>query len=339
MVERVIFHIGRRKTGTSSLQQWLTGNREHLLDEHAILYPTAGQSESGAHHVLARCLNPELDDPASVDEIVRDCLSEVPGNGAILFSSENFPRIPDMSLARDFVRKLGAKRVEAVCYVREHLDCAISDWREEVHSWRRKDSSFADYFACFLGPEERRGGITEFLERWSGLGDLQLGWYDRAILKNGDIVEDFFSRIGVEVENRSMEDVNPSIGGNLLVFRLIHNRYDVENGNRVFGMQPYEIRMADYFNYINLAKREKKFQDAFYIPDSVAARIRNSSEYNEVLFERLGPVELRGWEAETPLPDLSCLDRDIDFIGNSLNMDPDRRFVEMCRESAPLFEL
>lgn len=339
MVERVIFHIGRRKTGTSSLQRWLVENRAHLLDECAILYPAAGLGESGAHHPLARCLDPQLDEPASADEIVRECLSEVPENGAILFSSENFPRIRDMSLAREFVRKLGAKQVEVFCYVREHLDCAVSDWREEVHSWRREASPFANYFDCFLKHEKQRQGILDFLDRWAGLGDLHLGWHDRAALKNGDIVEDFLSKIGVVAENRLEEEMNPSIGGNLLVFRLIHNRYDIEKGNRVIGMQPYEIRMAPYFKYMEIAKKERKFMDAFFIPDSVAARIRNSSEYNEVLFERLGPVELRSWETKTPLPDLSRLDRDIDFIGNALEFEPDGRFVEMCRESAPLFEL
>lgn len=340
MVQRVIFHIGRRKSGTSTLQEWLFANKSYLLEEHAILYPDAGLSKSyPAHHPLASWLAPNPARRAGMENVVGDCLSGVPDDGTILFSSEFFARVSDLTSIREFVGRLGAKQIQIVCYVREHLDFAMSAWREEIHSplWRL-GISFSDFFARCLERDQTDSGISEVLDRWASLGDLSLGWYDRSILKNGDVVEDFCSRIDIAADSYSMNDMNPSIGGNLLVFKLMRNRYEAENGD--FGFPTYtELDHAEYVSYIDLAKEKERFRAPFFVSEAAAARFRNSSEYNEVLFDRLGPVRLRNWESETPLPDLRNLRSDMDAIGDALECAPSARLVEMCRESAPFFEL
>lgn len=341
MVQRVIFHIGRRKSGTSTLQEWLFANKSYLLEEHAILYPDAGLSKSyPAHHPLANWLAPSPFSHSRMENVISDCLSGVPEDGTILFSSEFFARIADLTSIREFVGRLGAKQVQIVCYVREHLDFAMSAWREEIHSplWRL-GIPFSDFFARCLERDQTDSGISVVLDRWASLGDLSLGWYERSALKNGDVVEDFCGRIGIAADSYSMDDMNPSIGGNLLVFKLMRNKFEAEKEDSGFHPIYTEHDHAEYISYIELAKGQENFRTPFFVSEAAAARFRNSSDYNEVLFDRLGPVRLRNWDSETPLPDLRNLDRDMDVIGNALNYMPCARLVEMCRESAPFFEL
>ena len=248
MVQRVIFHICRRKSGTSTLQEWLFANKTYLLEERAILYPDAGLSKScPAHHPLANRLAPNPARHAHMVNVVGDCLSGVPEDGTILFSSEFFARVSDLTSIRELVGRLGAKHVQIVCYVREHLDFAMSAWLEEIHSplWRL-GIPFSDFFARCIDRDQTDSSISEVLDLWASLGDLSLGWYDRSALKNGDVVEDFCCRIGIAADSYSIDDMNPSLGGNLLVFKLMRNKYEAENGHFGFNPTYTELDHAEY---------------------------------------------------------------------------------------------
>jgi hypothetical protein len=68
MDRQLILHIGRHKTGTTSLQKFLSLNDQILLDKHNILYPTSGRRVNYHHPVFWRLIN----DNNGLDYALRD---------------------------------------------------------------------------------------------------------------------------------------------------------------------------------------------------------------------------------------------------------------------------
>lgn len=129
MIERAILHIGFPKTGSTSLQEWLSGSRVRLHQDHGICYPKALTNIRKAHHELIRFPKTEKIELAA-DEI----LNEADGAEIIILSSEGWAESDfNVTRLRAFLKHLDAKEVHVVCYVREHLDYMQSMWRERVH--------------------------------------------------------------------------------------------------------------------------------------------------------------------------------------------------------------
>ena len=393
MVDHVIFHIGWRKSGTTSLQHWLSQNREMLRSEYNITYPMAASNinrhaDYTPHHKLANQLNPAKTNGSELESIARACLSEASGihnasrlghgYDAILFSSEDFPEIVDMSRVRQFVQALGAKHVQVICYIREHLDYAVSNWKFLIkhNSW----ITFSKYIHdsdFLLNTQNNSNRVFEFLERWESIGDLYLDWYDRTTLKRGNIIDDFCAKIGIEDKVDSKIEENPSLGGNLLVFRAAEKliaatgrqaqAFDVcpkgsaeklqlltENNllcglnqleNMVFRIleKPWSRErkkiLSDPSQLEYLAKNHKRFNAAFFISDAAANYVRINSNFNRELFQRLEPPHFLNWESKTQLPDKENLDNDLEKICSSLGFRPSTSLVKLCRESEFIFKL
>ncbi|MBX3491324.1 MAG: hypothetical protein KF899_00025 [Parvibaculum sp.] len=95
MRQKLFIHIGPHKTGTSSLQQFLYGNRRALL-KAGVCYPTAHLDEHRAQHRLAYAVQLKLDPddrqvPSRETEI-GPIIKEIKSSGAdaAIISSETF---------------------------------------------------------------------------------------------------------------------------------------------------------------------------------------------------------------------------------------------------------
>ena len=248
----LILHIGRHKSGTSSLQHFLGGARDHLSGQ-GVLYPHAGCPNRIAHHAIAAQCHSGQSDGAGLADIAAAIRGELePHHTRILLSSEAFQNLTDLTRLRDFADALDVGRIRVLCYLREHLDYAVSGYRQMIQNQPR--------FVPFRKFVQGLGDLAPFAARWRGFGDLELCWYDRSRLKDGDIIADVCARLDIAPGAVPQGDMNPSIGGNLLVYKLAANKL--------------EMPALDYAALRDLAGTHAAFRRAFYIADEDAARLR-----------------------------------------------------------------
>ena len=133
-VPRIVLHIGRQKTGTTSIQRFLAAN-EQVLADAGILYPKTGRLEGGhsAHHELAVALNENESDGHSLQQLRKQLSTELLNSAAetIIFSSEAFQRLHRPQRLHNYFDK---SHLQVVCYLRECLAAKQSSWlRQYMH--------------------------------------------------------------------------------------------------------------------------------------------------------------------------------------------------------------
>lgn len=223
-----ILHIGRHKSGTSSLQAYLATHPERLAAE-GIVYPRAGR-QGIAHHALAGVLQQRSmrEDPQRAQDTLQqfrlDLGRELAGSTAqrVLLSSEAFQN----ARASDVAQAFDPSDSSVVVYLREQADYVVSSYQQVVHA-RQHAGPLAAY------AEAPPVDYDQFLAGWRAAWparSLQVGVYARQALLRGNMIDDFFARLGIEVDaSDEPQDRNPSIGGALLELkRLLNARLPVE---------------------------------------------------------------------------------------------------------------
>lgn len=214
MPRTIIVHIGRNKTGTSSLQRSLADARQRLIGL-GFDYPRPGIN----HHYLAnhlsrrkrRRLPSEKIADADVQAGKLEAAIAASDAETILLSSEAFQTCPPRLLAEWIGEGV---EVKIVIYLREQLDWLSSFYQQAVKA--RLVTATLDVFAERYDPDYV--AVLAPWERVFGRENVVVRVYDRARLVDGDVVADFLSVIGVGPgEVPTLEgDANPSIGGPLL---------------------------------------------------------------------------------------------------------------------------
>jgi succinoglycan biosynthesis protein ExoO len=155
LVERIIFHVGAPKTGTSSLQHTLERNRLRLI-EHGFHYPITGayrekdvrrERTPGHASLLSRLL--EGDKSA-----LRELGGEIEALGrpvhTLILSSENIVSERFWNEGAGFqsiLDLLGVSKVEVACLLRRQDDWVDSWYREMcANPWNRFTASPSDFF-------------------------------------------------------------------------------------------------------------------------------------------------------------------------------------------------
>lgn len=316
-IRQIILHIGRHKSGTSSLQHYMGANRDQLSAQ-GILYPHAGSDNRIAHHALARACNARQSDGSDLAPIADGIHAELePHHDRILLSSEAFQNIRNLDRMADLIARFGSPEVQVICYVREHLDYAISGFRQMIQNQPR--------FTPFDRYVQGLNAMGPFVRRWSDLGALALKWYNRADLKDGDVIADFCDQAGITHAEIPKGDMNPSIGGNLLVYKLAANHL--------------EMGALSYKDLRSLASEHARFRAPFHISDAAAARLRADSAYNRSLIRHLGEVELKSWARHAPLPETGSIESDLALILPDAGAETRIRLAQTMAQAAPWFTL
>ena len=341
MVRQVIFHIGFPKTGTSSIQKWLYDNRYDLLKSHSIHYPEDYvDSFKNAHHKLTRTLKEKkfvrkyfrfrqefIDKKNTADNLkitANNLLSKASGAETIILSNERWTEGEmHKSRIKKFLQYLGATEVKVICYVREHLDYTQSMWRERVHFRNDYHDNFSNFAARAL--IEQNSMIHNILLAWKEIGNLYINWFDRKNLYNSDVVEDFCRQAGIVGMEHEFHDANPSIGGNLLYFKLARNL--VKFNEKTSQPLPRSNRHL-YRNLIRIALKKNRFRSPLYISDSSSEKFRKASQYNKILFSEIGQPCLRRWSSLSKIPDTVNLHDDLEYISQELQEFPDYEIYE-----------
>ncbi|NNE57535.1 MAG: hypothetical protein HKN36_05460 [Hellea sp.] len=296
-INRVIIHIGRHKSGTSTVQHFFKDNRE-FYDKAGILFPLSGTNKTTvAHHDIAMLCNQSVRENSKLLELSQGVSDEVKDHhNTILISSEAFQNLTKKKPLRQFLAPFSSAEIEVVCYVREFADYMVSSFRQAVQNQIR--------FQTFGEFSRHQYQVKLFLSLWSDIGNLKLRWFHPQLLKNSDVVDDFLEQNGLPDPNlREKPTKNPSIGGNLLWLKLAANK----------ALIPF----PGYSDMARLAQHRVEFREPFYIPEKRIASLRASTKYNKIFEKKLGPVPYETWEHNDSLPNDSRLAEDLKFLEDS----------------------
>ena len=298
-VRRIILHIGRHKSGTSSLQHYFAKQRP-FLDGCGVLYPVAGTRKNGlAHHKLSHMCHTGRTGGENIDSIASAVRSEIePHHDTILLSSEEFQNLATTKWIKRFLSYFPRAAVDIICYVREFADYMVSSFRQAVQNQHK--------FQTFTTFCKNRYPAKGFIRRWRKIGNLQMGWFHPNLLKDRDIISDFLEKARLsKPADFAIQNHNPSLGGNLLWMKLAAN-----HAHSLF---------IPYGDMTRLMLKRASFTRPFYFSTDRANALRQVSSYNKVFEKALGPVPLKTWDDGIHLPDLSTLQDDINFIKNTFS--------------------
>ncbi len=221
-MRNLYLHIGAHKTGTTALQQGLHQNRV-LLRAHDCAY-IAAATAAHLHSFLGNATNgqflPEgyrVLDPESLTQ--RFAFADA---RTVVASSENFSFFFDRPAIDDLARMLRPlfDRVHIVCYLRRQDRHAVSHHQEgakphryvEGLLWGHQPTALPEYAPhqdLYLDYNHRLGLWADAF----GDENMIVRPYDRALLKNGDIFQDFLAQIGMSVSGlATVGDRNVSLG-------------------------------------------------------------------------------------------------------------------------------
>lgn len=239
--KQIYIHIGTTKTGTSSLQNFMASNRQ-WLKERGVLYP---DSQHAAHHPLAQSLIRDFTgskskhwqnfegDHVTLWEAFR---AEVKASdcSTIVLSSEYFPQLSNgkyQQHAKEMTDWLGQRfedmDVRIVCYLRS-LDKHLKSLYKQHLKVRMLTSTFAEDCTRRINTEHNSIFPHRALDLYTetfGSDNLILRKYARSELKNGNIVDDFLSLIGISSREGAIADSprNPSLPDELIDTQRIVN--------------------------------------------------------------------------------------------------------------------
>jgi len=259
-MKKIILHIGRHKTGTSSLQRFLVENRD-VLEKHGYYYPRSAIKGYG-HHEIAQPLSKREMLRKKLDEVVTqpqfaaffEEIEDAIGERDVIVSSEAFQNCAPSLIAQLF----SDYDVEVHVYLREQAGYLVSSYAQSIQATANQ-MTLADYEKnIFFAHYDR------FIRNWCNAFQdsvVKVYLFDRSYLTNGDIIQDFLKRALCLDEavwqcfRPSEEDQNPSLGGQLVEFKRRLN---------VIGLADSDADRRIYFALRNMAMMDK-YQDKIAI--------------------------------------------------------------------------
>lgn len=232
---KAILHIGLEKTGTTSIQQILQGNRATLL-EQGTLIPSSLHPGNNFYLAMASfsSFRPDgllkqtgIKNQADLDVFRRKTLAkfQIELKAAskakqVLISSEHLQSrlttLQDIELLKSNLETLGLREFEILVYLREPVRIALSH-----HSMAVKKGVFVD--DSFFEPNHPRIsqilGFKSSLEMWSqvfGIESLNVRLYPEGS-KPSALIDDFFdataiNQTSLKLETDAKRNVNLSLG-------------------------------------------------------------------------------------------------------------------------------
>lgn len=320
MKKILTLHIGRAKTGSSAIQGALKASRTSLALE-GFCYPMTGGKENDKHHpllthachknhpLIARACNKNYQATQGVDinSLKLEFEKETSGFNKIIVSSEGFQNIIEPKLFEYFFpRRLANSdglfkahyEIRTLCYLREVLSGARSAFSQRVQT-TGIFCSFSQFLHHYASID-----LHVFSKFWHGVSDtVEFASYCATKQLPKGVVSDFERRIGLSLESSSdILSRNPSISGNLLIFKLLINKLGLFD-------ETHSPLLLD------LATSEARFSGGFCIEKTVSEKLRNKySEYNKCVAFLSGDCILEDYSHAPPLFDAKNWHRDLEMF-------------------------
>jgi hypothetical protein len=198
-IDRIVFHIGAYKTGTTAIQQSLVDAHETLLTR-GVLYLETGRRGPGLAQLakdLAFGTGPVMKTPGHFA-----LLEELRASGAstLVLSAEDFAGWPwtrCVAWARGICEQLQPRSVDVLAYVRPQWEYAETQYTQFVKNGK-SSASFDEYVEESMDQETRFDYMTVF-EPWREASGrrLEVRPYASELMFKGNAVEDFWHTVGL----------------------------------------------------------------------------------------------------------------------------------------------
>jgi len=257
----LILHIGTEKTGTSSIQSFLTARAEWLLEEHRVLYPTHPRLFHWVGHfpVAASFLDPSrvdfvphsaITDPRG---IVRRIEREIDENDARLciLSCEHFSSRLKQDQLVELRKMLAGFDVRVLVYLRRQDEMAMAAFSTALRRGRRTWFNPDD-----IHPDDGYWNFDKMLGWWAdafGEESITARIFDRHQLIGGDVVLDCLAMVGITLNDPpSIPRANKSLS--LKEAELVYalNRRLVSRDEAVAAGRPERYRAAQQLRELAL---------------------------------------------------------------------------------------
>jgi hypothetical protein len=256
-------HIGRHKTGTSSIQASLAAYRDLLLSR-GILYPASLPVNQSGFFQIAYLPNPqELPFHRSLGHsrlklkrqakrrllTFADELKAFDGNDVILSAEDAcvFP-LKAISNIKDSLDELvSPSRYSIIFYTRHPISRALSGIQQNVKGNRL---TLEDARKFHLGGGGKR--YAEIIQNYAtvfGAKALSIRSFEDALLRSGDIVTDFFSMASIDLDGITPLRQNESIAAEIVYF--LSWLYEgpgvsvVSPGQKRFNLRKFRVPLSD----------------------------------------------------------------------------------------------
>lgn len=252
-------HIGTNKTGTSSIQAFLSQNPE-LLAQNGFLYPHTGRDYTyqAAHHPFAEL---GRNFPRHMADQVGKMVQEAENQNldSIILSSETFHTVHASIVAQ----ALKGHEVQIIAFLRPHLEYYSSWYRESVKS-KNASAPLESFVFSVYQP------YHYWLEYWTtafGGPNIQVFEYNRDKLLFNSSTSQLLHSLGFSKNVIQMlpttKDNNPSISGNLLYTKRLLNRH--------ISLTTAQSLIPEV---LTLSELDPSFQGPLYVDQQTAEKVQ-----------------------------------------------------------------
>lgn len=209
----IYLHIGTPKTGTTSIQNFFSIHREHLLKK-GFLYPLSGRYfhpsyVQFSHHNLVWYLTQGemgayYPDYGNYESLIKEIDLVNPQN--VLISSESFCKL-NYDQISSLKKCLLGYTIKIVIYIRRQDDFFQSYYFEKITEGAYYDTVRNYIQDCKSKPFYNYNEMIEQWREFFGRENIIVRLYDKNNLKNG-LIEDFLSAINLSVENMELKETS-----------------------------------------------------------------------------------------------------------------------------------
>ncbi len=275
-------HIGTPKTGTTSLQAFLT---EHAaaLEARGVIYPAVGRTHRGKHHSLKAELRSTVGLGGPAWQELRELRNSKPDH-RVLISEESFYYLEPTALTK--LRELaGEGPVTILVYFRDYAAHAASLYAQGTKLARglvdgdvlgtKAGNELVD-FDTFFERYMAKPSHFDIISRWAsvfGWESIRVRPYKRDLLVGGDIIADLLDLLGLSLEGLGIPvstEVNTAPGWKTLeTLRATWLALEKMPGGCIDGRIPTAVRNLcrevvestfaedPRIEYLSLAQRER----------------------------------------------------------------------------------
>lgn len=222
---KLILHIGRHKTGTTALQDYMFTNKDYLYGK-GYYYFDLFRRES-AHHLLSEYLSSQdflllesSQKSTRIKALQNEIISNIKDKGkskATIISSEAF-----QNTSPKIIRELFSEDifdVKVIAYFREIVGYTSSSYNQEIHA--KLIDEDLDVFVDRFKPN-----YLNFADEWSKLfSNFKAKIFDSSNLYNANIIDDFFiEELNITTIDGFSRKSNPSLSRKYLSFKYEYNK-------------------------------------------------------------------------------------------------------------------
>lgn len=241
MNKTIHIHIGWHKTGTSAIQGFLLSNRDKLVSQEGIYYPSEGMLIC-AHHTIAWVLQNQKTSPwgdveipkEGVEKFFEDISESAKSKSCdtVVLSSEVFCTLKkeEISVLRSALEKNGFD-TKIIAYVRRQDLLIESVYNMQVKWWGTRLKQ--DFSGHMKNRHPSNLVYTPVIDLWAdafGIDSITVRPFCHEKLEGGDVTKDFCNTLNIDWSRLKIETkrINESLASSqALEFLRIMNNLDL----------------------------------------------------------------------------------------------------------------